>query len=60
MSLFRLLAAEERVKALEDEKEAVAAAHQQEVAHLKNAHNKALEMLMTYQEENDTLRNAVS
>lgn len=58
--MYRLQAADERVKILEEERESVTVVHQQEVAQLRNAHNKALEMLMTYQEENDTLRNAVS
>eukprot|EP00981_Chlorochromonas_danica_P006470 scaffold1402_cov204-Ochromonas_danica.AAC.1 len=50
---------EERVRSLEHEKETLLGSHNAEVVGLRNAHSKALETLMTYQEENDILRSTI-
>eukprot|EP01036_Dinobryon_divergens_P024174 gene24174-32599_t len=56
----RVLVLEEKCKALELEKESILASNIQEVATLRSAHSKALEMIMTYQEEGDSLRTQLS
>ena len=56
----RLQSCEEKVREISDEKAAVEEVLTQEIEDLRLAHNKSLEMLMSYQEENDLLRAAVS
>ncbi len=50
---------EDRLKQLETEKEQIISANTTEVNNIRFAHNKALETLMSYQEENDILRSTV-
>lgn len=58
--LFRISSAEEKIRALEIDKESILAANASETSSLRAAHSKALETLMSYQEENDMLRAAVA
>ena len=49
-----------QLKEVNEESDAAAQRHNQEMKRLQAAHKKSLEMLMTCQEENDLLRNTVS
>lgn len=56
---IRVKIAEERNAVLDQEKQALLQSTHKEMEALRQAHAKALETLMTYQEENDALRGAI-
>mmetsp|Transcript_30361 Transcript_30361/g.43492 ORF Transcript_30361/g.43492 Transcript_30361/m.43492 type:complete len:364 (+) Transcript_30361:99-1190(+) len=56
----RLAQMEEKCKVLELEKESLMSANIQEVTSLRAAHTKALEVIMNYQEESDSLRTQIA
>ncbi len=56
----RVRVLEEKNKSLEVERESLLSSNHQDISNLRAAHTKALETLMSYQEENDVLRSAVS
>lgn len=56
---IRVKIAEERNAVLDQEKQALLQSTHKEMESLRQAHAKALETLMTYQEENDALRGAI-
>ena len=59
--MFRSVKAlETKLAAHDGDIDAIVVKHEKEVEKLRTAHAKALEMLMSYQEENDLLRSAVS
>jgi hypothetical protein len=55
-----LLDARRQVTGLQTDKNALLAAHAAEMSKLQNAQTKALDTLMSVQEENDILRGAVA